>query len=695
MKAGTSERPWLVGIDIGGTFTDLVAVSEHSGRRVSAKVLTTPSDPLDGVLDGLCVLLERFQIGVDAVGRVVHATTLATNVLLERSGPRVGLLTTAGFRDVIEQGREDRYDIYDLMIDVQRPLVARRDRVGIAERTDAGGAIVRQLDEAAVRAAVDEFGRAGIESIAVCFLNSFRNSTNEERAAAIVRELLPESYVSVSSSVSPVIREYERFLATAINAYVGPKVSSYVDRMVTTLAEMGFDGTLGIMKSDGAICTPDEASRYAVRILESGPAAGVISAGLVARQCEERLALAFDMGGTTAKASLVVGGEPSIVDEIEVSRLERFIKGSGLPVRVPSVDVLEVGTGGGSLASVDSLGLLQVGPESAAADPGPACFGRGGDGATVTDANLVLGYLNAANFAGGDITLDADAARSAVERHIVAHTEARDAVEAAWGVRDLVNENMARAVRLQCVEHGIDPSSASLIATGGGGPVHASALLDKLGCSRVICPIDPGVSSAFGLLAAPRAVDRTRTELALLDQLEGATVEERLDALEAELRDRVAYDTTGFASARFLDMRLQGQAYEIRVPVTGATTQEALGDTFASEYSRRFGRRPQSGRLEIVNWTVRLIEAGRDAAQARNGHAPAGVAGGRIRPVYFGPATGWVDTPVVDRDALITGTRLPGPLVVEEAASTTVVGPGQSLERDEHGNLHVLRVEAA
>jgi N-methylhydantoinase A/oxoprolinase/acetone carboxylase beta subunit len=685
-------RPWLVGIDIGGTFTDLVAIDASSGRRVSLKALTTPSDPLDGVLEGLTALLQRYEISLSRVAHIVHATTLATNILLERSGPRVALVTTEGFRDVIEQGREDRYDIYDLQIEVQKPLVERRYRIGIAERTDARGAIVRDLDLDAVRRAAVRLRRAKVESVAVCFLNSFRNAANEQEAARLLRETIPNAYLSLSSEVSPVIREYERFLATTINAYVGPKVASYVNRMASTLADLGFAGELGIMKSDGSISTPDEASRYAVRILESGPAAGVIAAGLVARQCDERLTIAFDMGGTTAKASLVVGGEPSIIDEIEVSRLERSVKGSGLPVRVPSVDVLEVGTGGGSLASVDSLGFLQVGPKSAAADPGPACFGRGGDGATVTDANLVLGYLNPSNFAGGEIHLDTQAAERAIEKHVVAHTAALDVIEAAWGIRDLVNESMARAVRLQCVEHGVDPAQATLVATGGGGPVHASSLLDKLGCRRVICPVDPGVSSAFGLLAAPRAIDHTVTDLALLDELGASRVETRLTDLESDLRKAVSYQTSGFAVRRFLDMRLHGQAYEIRISVAHSATQETLVEAFNTEYSQRFGRSPQSGRLEIVNWTVRLVEGGREALEAQNGTGagPHDVPT-QARALYFGPAVGWHDAQIVQRSSLKAGARLEGPLVVEEPAATTVVAPGQSLERDDHGNLHVFR----
>lgn len=692
-KLGSSKDhspQWLIGVDIGGTFTDVVALDRGSGGRASVKVLTSPDDPLVAVLQGLEKLLGRYDIGIGDVDHLVHATTLASNTLLERNGPRVGLLTTDGFRDILEQGREDRFDIYDLMIEVQKPLVERRDRIGIEERTDAQGHVVRLLDIDAVQKVAEYFQREQIESVAICFLNSFRNPENEEAAADCLRKVLPSAYISLSSKISPVIREYERFLATAINAYVGPKVSSYLNRMTVALGEMGFGGTLGIMKSDGTIYTPDEATRFAVRILESGPAAGVISAALVARECNESLAIAFDMGGTTAKASLVSNGNPTIVDEMEVSRLERFVKGSGLPVRVPSVDVLEVGVGGGSLASIDSLGLLQVGPESAGADPGPACFGRGGRGATVTDANLVLGYLNPKNFAGGDIHLELDLARTAIEDHVASSTGVSDVVEAAWGIRDLVNENMARAVRLQCVEHGIDPARATIIATGGGGPVHAGSLLEKLGCRSVICPLDPGVSSGFGLLFAPRAVDQTTTEFVALEETSSSQIEERLARLEAELRERVPYSTIDFHASRHLDMRLRGQGYEIRIPIEHGVSEETLTEAFQVEYARRFGRRAQQGPLEIVNWTVRLIEQDRNLAIASGATEHASdETGNSTRRLYFGPTVGWVDALVLNRRNLSSVGPIPGPLVVEEAASTTVVAPGQILERDDHGNLHV------
>ena len=677
---------WAIGVDIGGTFTDLVAIHATSGLRIVRKVLTTPREPLIAVLAALDEFERAAGASVADADEVIHATTLATNTLLQRKGARAALLTTRGFRDIIETGREDRFDLYDLQIELQPPLIDRDLRVGITERMSALGEVLRPLEESDVVSAVRALPH-DVTSIAVCFLHSYANGQHERTTRDIVLLERPDVFVSLSCEVAPIIREYERFIATVINAYVRPQVGDYLNRLTKSLAKRDFAGFVGIMKSDGGMCTPEEAGQLPARILESGPAAGILSATHTAVQCGEMLAVAFDMGGTTAKACLVTDGQPVITDELEVARLSRFTKHSGLPLRLPSLDLIEIGAGGGSIASISDLGLLQVGPESAASEPGPACYGRGGEHPTVTDADLLLGYVNPTYFAGGTMTLDTAAARKAVGR-ILEKTGSSDLTAAAWGIVDLVNENMAREIRLHCVEHGIDPASATLIATGGAGPVHAGQIMAKLRIRRLVCPRDAGAASAVGLLLAPRSLGKTVTDVAQLAQIGAEGVRRKLDALKNELLLE-SHDLGDRPEESYvLHMRVRGQAYDLRVALPKQATTDGIAQAFSVEHVKRLGRAPAEGSIEIVNWSAALTRR-----VARGPVAPAEAAASSDTPAssdrdaYFGPNAGWLKTPVVRRERMTEGVIMAGPLLIEDAGSTIVVAPGQNARAKASGDL--------
>jgi N-methylhydantoinase A/oxoprolinase/acetone carboxylase beta subunit len=667
---------WLVGVDIGGTFTDIVASDQIGGEERSAKVLTTPRDPLVGVTTGLKVLFHDGHVRIEDCESVIHATTLAINTLIEQTGARVAMVTTAGFRDVIETGQEDRYDLYDLQFAARTALVPRRWRIGVSERMNARGEVVEKLNRESLLGAIERLGDR--EAVAVCFLHSWANDAHEHEAGETISAMLPNAYLCLSSEVAPIVREYERFTATAINAYVGPRVSTYLGELRSSLVGQGFAGPVGIMKSDGGMCMPDEAARHPVRILESGPAAGVLAAASVARESDEAIVVALDMGGTTAKACLIADGQPTLTDELSVARLRRFAKGSGLPVRLPSVDLLEIGAGGGSIAWIDALGLLQVGPESAGAQPGPACYGLGGESPTVTDADLILGYIDGAAFAGGALKLEPRLAEEAIEAHILRPTGTQDPIMAAWGIYDVVNESMTRAVRLHCLEHGIDPALVTLIATGGAGPVHASAILAKLGARRLICPRGAGVASAKGLLLAPWTVDHSVAELVAFEDLSDSAIAQRMRQLEMDARSRTEASGLAFSATGLVDVQVRGQAYAVELEVKEGASVGDLEAAFRKEYERRFGRPPWGARLEVVQWRVRLShERGREQ---RNPTDEVISTRASKRPAYFGPDWQWVETSVVGRSSLRAGMTRQGPLLVEDGGSTVVVGPEQRME---------------
>ena len=619
-----------LGVDIGGTFTDLVVVDERTGAVGVGKVLTTPKDPAHGVEQGIQSLLGEAGVAAGAVRALVHGTTLATNALIERKGARTALLTTAGFRDTLEIRTEGRYDMYDLFIDPPAPLVPRHLRREVSERLLPDGSVLRPLDEAAARREIEALTAEGVEALAICLLHAYVNPVHERRLAAIAREVAPELPVSCSSDVVPEIREYERTSTTAANVYVVPLMARYLQDLEQRMVDLGLPGQLYVMQSSGGIALPEEARRLPIRLVESGPAAGALAAALAARERGESRLLSFDMGGTTAKACVIDDGVPLVAREFEVARADRFKKGSGLPVRVPVIEMIEIGAGGGSIARVDRLGLLKVGPDSAGADPGPACYGLGGRLPTVTDADLVLGYLDGEFFLGGRMRLDRPAAARAIEEH-VARPLGLDLTQAAWGIHRLVNENMAAAARIHGIERGKDLRAYPLFAFGGAGPVHCWQVAKILKVPRILLPFGAGAMSAYGLLAAPLAFDFVRTRHERLDAPDWPAINRLLEEMEMEGRARLA--RAGVAATRRACQARGRDALPRPGPRGGS--RDARGPALAREpgADRRElrGRLPRALPPASTGRADRGPELARDDGRAGTGCHAAGGGGGRCR----------------------------------------------------------------
>jgi len=675
-----------IGVDIGGTFTDLVLVDEATGAVSVGKLLTTPKEPAQAVEQGVLALLHEAGRDTASVAALIHGTTLATNALIERKGAKTGLLTTAGFRDALEIGREGRYDMYDLFIDPPAPLVPRHLRLEVRERLSSDGSVLTPLDAASAREAIAALLAQGVEAIAISLLHAYRNPAHELELAALVAEMAPGLPVSRSSEIVPEIREFERTSTTVANVYVMPLMARYLEDLERKIRELGVPGPFYIMLSSGGIATPDTAKRAPIRLVESGPAAGALAAARLARRAGESRMLSFDMGGTTAKACVIDKGEPLVAREFEVARADRFKKGSGLPIRVPVIEMIEIGAGGGSIARIDSLGLLKVGPDSAGADPGPACYAQGGREPTVTDADLVLGYLDPEFFLGGRMRLDVEASRRAIEER-VARPLGLGLVEAAWGIHRVVNENMAGAARIHGIERGKDLRAYPLFAFGGAGPVHAWAVGRILRVPRVLVPFGAGAVSAYGLLAAPLAFDFVRTAPQRLDAADWSGINALFTEMEAE--GRIVLRGSGLADGditvrRSAEMRYVGQGHEVEVDVPAGALAPASLDpltaAFEAAYRALYSRTPLGVAIEALNWRTVLsgpppefsIET---SAQAAAGPGPGDVIKKR-RPAYFAEAAGYVDTPVYDRYRLIPGARFDGPAIIEERESTTVIGPG-------------------
>jgi N-methylhydantoinase A len=701
-------RSARIGVDIGGTFTDLVWVDEATDVVRVGKLLTTPKDPSQAVEEGVVTLLHDAGADPAAVRALIHATTLATNALIERKGARVGLLTTAGFRDAVEIGREGRYDMYDLFIDPPPPLVPRQLRLEVVERVQADGTVLHAMDDARAREVVTELGRLGVEAVAICLLHAYRNPSHERALARLCAELLPGMPVSCSSDVVPEIREYERTSTTTANVYVMPLMARYLDDLERKLQVLGVPGRLYIMMSAGGIATSATAKRVPIRLVESGPAAGALAAARMARQVSLDRLLSFDMGGTTAKACVIDQGEPLLAREFEVARADRFKKGSGLPIRVPVVELIEIGAGGGSIARVDRMGLLKVGPDSSGADPGPACYGAGGHEPTVTDADLVLGYLDADFFLGGRMRLDIDAARRAI-RDRIARPMGLGLTEAAWGIHRVVNENMAGAARVHGIERGKDLRGYPLFAFGGAGPVHAWSVGRILRVPRVLVPYGAGALSAYGLLAAPLAFDFVRTAPQRLATAEWTLINRLFEEMESEGRRivRGAGVAEGDVTVRrSAEMRYLGQGHEVDVQIPlgrlGPDSLGAITASFEAAYRLLYSRTPQGVPLEALNW--RAVVSGPPPDAFDDTSSPTGgvsAYGGAVgvtsrstqtkgsRSAYFPEVAGFVETPVYDRYTLGPGARFAGPAIVEERESTTVVGPGAMVVVDAHRTLIV------
>jgi N-methylhydantoinase A len=692
---------WAIGIDIGGTFTDVVALDYSAGRLHSLKVLTTHGDPAQAVTDGVSQLIRQCGIVPREVRRIVHATTLFTNALIERRGACAGLLINEGFRDVIEIGHERKYDLYDLALERAPALVPRHLRAEIAGRMDAHGKEQEPLQRENVRAAVARLVAEGVESLAVCLLHSYACGDHERTVGEWILQDFPGLEITLSSDVAPVIREFERISTTVANAYIKPLANRYLAALESRMAGLGLTTGVLMMLSNGGLCHMSEARRTPIELLESGPAAGAISAAHYGLRDDNARLLAFDMGGTTAKLSLIEDGQPAIAFGFEAARRKRFAEGSGLPIRITTVDLIEIGAGGGSIAHQDQLGLLKVGPQSAGSEPGPACYGRGGTDPTVTDANLLLGYLNPAYFAGGTVPIDTGKAREAIGAAGAALD--REAIDIAWGVHDIVAENMAGAARVHVAERGRDPRDFVLLCTGGGGPVHSYYVAQKIGVRTIICPPAAGVASAYGLLVASARADRSRTmsflpAIGSLGELEQAFAE-----LEREARASLEQLEESFGPivlARQADGRFVGQGFNLSVrlpngPYAGPRAnaeqdvRSALVTAFEAVYREKFGRTPPDVPVELVNLRV-AGEAGPRkefvAEALAQGAAPQPKG---TRPVYFKEADGYLPTPIFERSTLVAGFSQPGPLVVEDASSSLVVGPKGHVKQLPSGNLLV------
>ena len=682
-------------VDIGGTFTDVVL--EHAGGRRTAKVLTTPAAPEQGVLTGVRAILAEAGLRAADVAIVIHGTTLATNAIIERKGARTALITTEGFRDVLALGNESRYDQYDLNIVLPEPLVPRALRLAVPERLDNEGHVLLPLDETAVRALAPVLRREAVESVAVGFLHSFVNPAHERR----VRDILGDEWpVSLSSEVSPEMREWERFSTTAVNAYVQPLMASYLSRLQRELRAMDMAAPVFLMLSGGGLTTIETACRFPIRLVESGPAGGAIFSAYVARECGLDRVLSFDMGGTTAKICLIDDGAPQMSRSFEVARVGRFRKGSGLPLRIPVIEMVEIGAGGGSLAHLDAMGRIAVGPESAGADPGPACYGRGGTRPAVTDANLGLGRYDPARFAGGAMALDSERAAAALLAH-VGTPLGLDAAMAALGVIEMVDENMANAARVHAIESGKTYDGRTLIAFGGGGPVHACRVAEKIGIARVLVPSGAGVGSAIGFLRAPVGYEVVRSLYQRFSTFDVGAVNALLDDMAAEAEGVVAQGSFGAATrrARTAFMRYVGQGHEIavRLPDANLSTDDvaAIRAEYDAEYTRFYDRPVPGSDVEIMSYAVTVATLSDDAGDlpAVPDEYRATVARTQsVRDTVTGKVSSW---DVYDRAALRPGAQFAGPAIVAEDETSTLVPPGWSGNIDARGYIALQRESAS
>jgi N-methylhydantoinase A len=690
-------RTVRVGVDVGGTFTDFVLHDPRRDLVHTGKLLTTPDDPSEAIVAGLQRLLGEKDILASELHSIVHGTTLVTNTVIERTGASVGLITTAGFRDVIEVGRETRYDLYDLFLEAPPTLVPRYRRREVNERMDFEGEVLMPLDEQAVATIARELvERDGAEAIAISFLHAYRNPAHERRAAEIVRCAWPDLPLTLSSEVAPEIREYERTSTACANAYVQPLMRRYLGQLERRLAEIGFAGRLYVMLSGGGIAAVQEAKDFPIRMVESGPAAGAMAASFLARLAGLDRVVSFDMGGTTAKMCLVENGAPDHKFDFEAGRVRRFVKGSGLPLKVSVVDMIEIGAGGGSIARVEpASGLMKVGPRSAGAKPGPVCYGLGGTEPTVTDADLVLGRLNPDYFLGGEMHLDLDGVRRTFTDGVARKLNI-PAMESALGVQRIVDETMAAATRMHLAEKGRDPRRYTLIAFGGAGPVHAYNLARLLKMKRMLVPLGAGVASALGFLVAPPATDMVRSYVARLERVDFEQVNALFAAMTEQgtrLLGEAGADPVSIALRPTADMRHVGQGFEIPVPLPstrlGPSDLPAMREAFFASYRERFGRVVEDSPIEVMSWRLACVAPGQDIRikpTAIDGDRTLSAAHRGTREVLF-EGLGSQSCTVYDRYALAPGATFDGPALVEERESTCCIGPDARVSVDRFLNL--------
>ncbi|MEM7225232.1 MAG: hydantoinase/oxoprolinase family protein [Pseudomonadota bacterium] len=688
------EQGARLAVDIGGTFTDIAI--ETGGREVTAKTPTTPADPVEGVLIGARLGLERAGLQPGDIRSVIHGTTLATNALIERRGASVALITTEGFRDVLEIAYERRYDQYDIWLDKPDMIVPRERCLTVPERVDPDGSVVLPLDEGAIDRLIGEIDASGAESLAIGLLHSYVNPNHERRLRELILARRPELTISLSSEVCPEIREYDRLCTTVANAYIKPMMTRYLGALERRLGEAGFHCPLFVITSGGGMTTLATAVQFPIRLVESGPSGGAILAARIARQCGLDEVVSFDMGGTTAKICLIDDGEPQSARQFEIARAARFIKGSGLPVRIPVIEMIEIGAGGGSLAAVDGLGRVTIGPESAGADPGPACYALGGTRATVTDSDAVIGLLDPERFAEGRLKLEIERARDSIT-HDVAAPLGFSVEAAADGVGQMVDESMANAARMHAVERGKALDGRTLIAFGGNGPLHASRVAEKLGIARILVPPDPGVGSAVGFLAAPVSYEIVRSLPCRLDRLDLGALQRLFAEMEAEALEVVQAGAPGQALEikRSAFMRYQGQGHEIEVALGTGAIDEAqvagLGAAYERLYGALYGRHVPSMTIEVMNWSV-VVSTGAAPPQPvppTNGVAAVAAAG--AREVYFGRGERKQEVPWYARADLTPGAAVAGPALIVEPQTSTYLSPEFEGRVDGAGNLILTR----
>lgn len=686
-----------IGVDIGGTFTDVALQRDED--LVTTKVLTDYDAPEAAILRGITTVCDRADIALDQIGQIIHGTTLVTNALIERRGAKTAFITTEGFRDVIEMRSENRFEQYDLNLVLPEPLVAREHRLTAAERVAASGEVLLHLTDDDIARLVQAVTEGGYEAVAVGFMHAYANPAHEQRMAAALAEALPDLSVSLSSVVSPQMRELPRFNTVIANAYVQPRVADYLGRLVQRLRETGIPAPVFMLHSGGGLISVETAIEQPVRLLESGPAGGAIFAAGYARAHGIDKALSFDMGGTTAKICLIEEGSPKTASSFEVARSYRFKKGSGMLVSTPVVEMVEIGAGGGSIASVDGMGRIQVGPKSAGSEPGPACYQRGGTAPTVTDANLLLGRLDPEGFAGGKIPLDPGLSQQAVTRDL-AQPLTVTAPEAAFGVTEMVDENMANAARVHTVEHGRDIEHFTMIAFGGGAPLHASRLCEKLGIDRLIVPPGAGVGSAIGFLRAPFSYEATRGFYQRLDALDTAAVNEMIAALEAEAS---AFVTAGAGAAEVtrsltVFMRYAGQGWEI--PVLPGRFQFQPGDeaallaAFEDAYRGLFGRTIEGLPVEIANWSLNVSTVVAPVPPVAPPDTEQPGDRSRSREVFDAGRRKTLQATELRRADMPPGTTLEGPAVVTEDETSTIVSAAFRATMQRDGALLITRKEA-
>lgn len=692
-----NNKDYRLGCDIGGTFTDFVLLNDQTGEILTGKCLTTPGDPSDAVEEGIRALEQITPDFVSKLDELIHGTTLVINSIIERKGAVTGLITTKGFRDILEIGREIRYAPYDIFAEFPKPLIPRRYRIEVDERIRSDGSILKALDPEEARKAVRSLLSMGVESIAVCLLNSFENPSHELMLLDIIEKEAPSVSTSISYHVLPQIKEYERTSTTVTNAYVKPLTGRYLSKLAGRLGTIGFKGKLFIMLSSGGVTSVETAAEFPVRIIESGPTAAVIAGQYYGRHFNITEMFCFDMGGTTAKSCLIQKGTAGVVPTFEVGRVQRFMKGSGLTIQVPVVDLMEIGAGGGSIAKISNLGTLRVGPESSGAAPGPICYGRGGTDPCVTDADLLLGYLDENYFLGGTMKLDKEGARRGVEEKI-AKPLGVSFIQAVWGIHDLINETMAAAAKTHIAEKGGNPKIVTIASFGGAGPVHAYGLAKKLGAPRMLVPPNAGVGSAMGFFTAPRAFDLLRSHKASLNDVDFGEIEGIFKKLEADaekiLKKEAADDTIRYE--RSLDMRFIGQGSEIDVPVHAADftalRREEIRRLFDDIYKKLYGRTYPESDVEFINFKIRASlperllklprikkQKGQTLDEAVKGH----------RQAYSSLAKDFITFTVYDRYKLFPEAQFSGPAIIEEKESTLIVGEDAGVSVDDFGFLWI------